>query len=525
MLTAVRPLRSFRLATGRAVLFGIVPLAIGIGVTIAPWLGIIPLFVATLALFTAWPRFGLVLTVFALPLQGAFVVTAGAHFQVAEVLMLVLVVAFVVRTISKGRDAGAGALLVGSAAIVVVVVIVSSLQTLREMETLRAYTLTAAYAAGRSAPETRSFITALWAIYCLGAFVVTQDLIRTRAELATVVRWLLRGAAVASAYGVVQWTFIRQGIFILLPGDIAHQAASQWTIPRAYATFVEPATFAAFLLGVLPITAALLWARDRAVVRRGELVALGLLQLSGFIVSFSVGQWFSLATVAPLLVVGAFALHVPFRTAAGYSVITMLTVGIVTAIGASALGLVDLNQIALGFERKLSNEDLSLGTRLSASIIGMRMFVDSHLLGVGIGNFPFIFPSYAKAEGYVLDYGGTTLTTPASLYVLIPAELGLAGIVVGLNFAVRLASVTVTALRGAVRGQLESLGLLFGLTGSVFAIAVSSNFVDNLFALQNWVSVALLLVAVRLVARPDVQPPEYPRKDIPALPSAKSSGR
>jgi O-antigen ligase len=325
---------------------------------------------------------------------------------------------------------------------------------------------------------------------------VTYRLVTTLDKTSRVLRILLFATSAVATYGVIQWLALQHGVKIELPGDVAHFSSTVFPIRRAYSTFVEPATFGVFLVSVLPITLILLASDTQRVATRGELALHGILQLAGLGVSFSVGQWFTFGALLPTLAVMVYLLNVSFR--GRYVGLTLAVVCVLTLAGVAILttGVAGPDRITQGFQVKLGNQDLSLGTRIQASQIALKMLWDSGLLGVGIGNFAFLYVAYERALGFHFDYGGVALLTPANLYVLLLAEIGIPGLLAALNVLVRLFVGVIGAIRSERRTQLGAI--LTALLGSLVAIGVSNNFVDNLFVVQYWILAALLMSMVRV---------------------------
>lgn len=74
-----------------------------------------------------------------------------------------------------------------------------------------------------------------------------------------------------------------------------------------------------------------------------------------------------------------------------------------------------------------SQSDISFVGRMSENIIGVRMFMDHPILGVGVKNYPVYYIDYSRGLG--LDQRRTE-RSPHSLYLEVAAEQGIVGILV-----------------------------------------------------------------------------------------------
>jgi O-antigen ligase len=442
-----------------------------------------------------------------LPLQAAFVITAGAHFKPSEIVVVLVIAAFVLHMAVEPASGEAPRLaLARPLALLVAVIVASSLQTIGAQGHLHQFTYIVDYVGGRSSPDTRSYITAGWAVYCLAAYLVVHRTVVDLAQVRAAIRLVMAGASAASAYGIFQFVLLQRGVFIALPGDASHFASTQWTITRAYSTFSEPATFGSFIVMVLPLPVVLLAAGSRSVASRNELLLHIGLQLSGLLVSFSIGQWMALAGLLPLMLAVA-AIQRQGLLPGLARIVGLAAVFVVLGVAVvGAAGAVDPAKILHGVQIKLGNGDLSLGTRVFASQMGLLLFRNNPVLGVGIGNFPFYYTATEHQLGYRLDavYGGATILTPSNVYVLLLAETGVLGCAAALNVLVRFLTSAWNAHRWAAAP--DDQALLFALASSALGIGVTLLFVDNLFTLGFWLIAALLMSTVRAL-RPASEPP------------------
>jgi putative inorganic carbon (hco3(-)) transporter len=140
---------------------------------------------------------------------------------------------------------------------------------------------------------------------------------------------------------------------------------------------------------------------------------------------------------------------------------------------------------------KSTQNDVSFVGRMSENIIGVRMFLDHPILGVGVKNYPVYYIEYSRGLG--LDQRRTE-RSPHSLYLEVAAEQGIVGILVfgillysvfsGLLFAKR----TFNQLRSYEMENL-TVALMIGFIGYL----TSSIFLHGAYPRPFWVLVGLSL--------------------------------
>ncbi len=161
--------------------------------------------------------------------------------------------------------------------------------------------------------------------------------------------------------------------------------------------------------------------------------------------------------------------------------------------------------------------DVYAYSRLSMWRSAARMFLDHPLLGVGLGQYQYFSPRYAfPVEGHWARYLKVT-DNPHSELLMLPAELGLAGIAVLIVFV---GAVTATFLRRRRR-----LGR--GCTGTVWPLLVLAGLVAQGIVDFSLHSPPLVLMSLALLAhwsRPapgeSPPPPAAPGKLIRGLMAA-----
>ena len=331
--------------------------------------------------------------------------------------------------------------------------------------------------------------------------------IRTRRQIWTILIISCLAAISQAFYGYLQ-AFL----------DLGPQSFVRDASLRVYGTFDQPNPYAGYINMTLAITIALtlLGGNWRTRILAG---IASLLLLEAEVLSQSRGGFIAL-TVAILFIV---LLGMPrLRVLMGVGVIGALAViagylaGVVperllTPI-LRILGLVHISFI------KPSMQDFSTAERLAHWIAGINMFADHPFTGVGIGNYPDVYPQY-----YITIFINS-LGHAHNYYINIAAETGLLGLVAFLLFilaifvaggraygAINKRYKELKAQRAKpqaglpaweVRTLSKRLGLLtndralaVGLLAALLSVCVH-NMVDDLYVHSMTLLFALLLIAL-----------------------------
>lgn len=252
---------------------------------------------------------------------------------------------------------------------------------------------------------------------------------------------------------------------------------------RASGPFDDPNFFAQVLVVAFALTlGAFLFSNDRW-LRVAGLIGAGTSAL-GILVTYSRGG------VLALVAVGVCAV-VMYRPSPAWTVATI--VAVVVSVAALPSEFVDrAAQSTAGLplvDDAQPIADSAVRGRTSEAIVGLQMFGDHPLLGVGVGNYPVNYQEYSRELG--LDPRRED-REPHNLYLEIASETGLVGVGA---FGVLVAS----ALRSLRRGRREtherlrtaSRSLLLALIG----FGVSAIFLHADFARTLWILLALSATA------------------------------
>jgi len=273
---------------------------------------------------------------------------------------------------------------------------------------------------------------------------------------------------------------------------------------RAYGTFEQPNPYAGYLGLSLPVAVGLLGTlllpkRDR--VSGCWLVWAGLcgaLMFAALVMSWSRGGWFGFtaATAAMVLamilrsgrtamLVAALALLLAYGVLAGG--LSLVPSSLIQRIGdfAPYLGWVDVRGV------EITDANFSVLERMAHWQAALGMWTDHPWLGVGIGNYEAVYPSYA------LPLWPLPLGHAHNYYLNIAAETGLLGLAVYLFL-------WGTALLQVWRATRQASGWALGIALAAFGMLIHlafHNLFDNLFVHAMYLQVAILLGIVAATMR------------------------
>jgi O-antigen ligase len=377
------------------------------------------------------------------------------------------------------------------------------------------------WASGRQAPEVRSITTVLWLGGNIVIALVLANSIDTGRRIRIACAALIVGSVVAAMYGVYQVLGFSHGIYIpLLPDtEFVPGTASFWVVPRAKGTFLEPSFFGAFLAATLPFAGRAAAGVPTWLFRPRVAFAAVVIVMAGEVVTFSIGGWIPAAAGLVALVflagrrVAGRLVGVAVASAALALAITVVALpNAPTALwvlaGKGAIA-VDIVMPLPSAEPDASNEPeptpevtlppeygaKSAGERVATTRAALSMFADSPLLGVGPGNFPFLYGRYRPV--------GTTppqqVLIANNVYAQLMAETGVIGAVMFAGGALAIAVTAIRTIRSG-KGDWESAAQA-GLAGLV-AVAVNLLTGPSFTILFQWALIGLLCAAIAMARRP-----------------------
>jgi len=316
--------------------------------------------------------------------------------------------------------------------------------------------------------------------------------------------WLM-GAILAAGCGQALL-----GIYQFLTGQGPEWFLLLGRFMRAYGTFEQPNPYAGYLGLTLPLAVALTFDLQAGIGRLAALAAL-LLMTVALAMSWSRGAW--LGFVAAMLVMS----FVRSRwTARLISPKSAVLAGAAMAVLALALVLNSAHLLPPIFAQRfaglsayftvpdvttaeVTEANYALIERLAHWQAAIKMWTDHPWLGVGIGNYAAVYPTYG------LPHWPQPLGHAHNYYLNIGAEAGLLGLLFYLIF-------WLVALAQALRATRNTSGLpravALGALGALAHLGVHSLF-DNLYVHTMYLQIAVLLGLLVVIS------PHYPPNPLP----------
>ena len=137
--------------------------------------------------------------------------------------------------------------------------------------------------------------------------------------------------------------------------------------------------------------------------------------------------------------------------------------------------------------------------RLAHMLAGLHMFQDHQWLGVGIGNYPALYPAYQVAPVWKNPLGHAH-----NYYINVAAEAGVVGLAAFLILLVSAFAIVVYLYRRAADPLARTLAL--GTLGVLVTVAVHS-FFDDIFVHAMEAQLALVVGMATVACRLSVEKP------------------
>lgn len=332
-------------------------------------------------------------------------------------------------------------------------------------------------------------------VFSLGVFIFFAVGVNDQKTLKTVVRTYLVAAGVGCVYAL----YVTVGYLL---GFETGQTL-EWTIPRMYGTATEAQVFGNFLLSVLPLLMGLVLFNAKLFKRWGNIILLALYVLC-LVMTFSAGAWFG-------AVIGIVPFIFCLKKFSGKTILPILL-----AVGISAMSLLAIDHwiypnYSTGFdsilikfvgtpEQEKANlrpidvqmNMISVEERQWFRQAAWNMFKAHPIMGVGYGNYGYLYNEYRPADTPKLDI----YVRAHNQYLEILAELGIAGIAL---MGIVVLQIIKLAWRVLSQGHPKEQQIIFiGLLGSLVALSAQGMtlgiFLHNYF----WVVLGLTYGTARL---------------------------
>jgi O-antigen ligase len=450
---------------------GLVGGVLAIGVAIA-WLPL-PASAAAVAgaglvgLILLHPVFGLLLLVPLIPFSPLVAIqVAGVRAGGMEALLALTLIAWLLRMAVKGQITVPRAPLMAPWLLWLGVMLLSWTQAL---------------SLGSALSETGKWLE------MLAVYLVVTAIIKRR-HLPWLLAAILAAGAAQAMLGLVQflWRIGPEGFLIFDGGYL-----------RAYGTFQQPNPYAGYLGLTLPLSFSLaVWGIESLHPRCREArltwlwvsaAVATVLMLGAAYASQSRGAWLGIAAAMVAVAVAS------SRRAAAWFCGLVATATLVGALGAAQLlpstilqrftDVLPVMQIPNIATAEVTDANFPLIERLAHWQAALDMWRDAPWLGVGIGNYPVVYPAYAVGRWR------DPLGHAHNIYLNIGAETGLVGLLAYVAFWLSVLWLAVRTIRLA-RGLWRAVAA--GSLGVFVALSVH-NSVDNLFVQGMYLHVAIVM--------------------------------
>jgi O-antigen ligase len=334
----------------------------------------------------------------------------------------------------------------------------------------------------------RSVAILSWALFSFLFFLLMASLVRTEDLLRKVVVSLLVSGTLVSLFGLYQFAGSYLGLPTLLR-DVYLPTGMYLT--RVQSTFLEPLHFASFLLVTIPVCVALYLGRVRKFHTRYLLISLLVMGLA-LVLTIARGGYLG-------LVVSVFALFLfTKKTGQKRGRVIKIALSFAVVILVLVVAVIYLAPPGIISTTILGGEAIRAGSSFTRMLLmkdAWAMFLESPLIGVGIGNFgPYANQRVFRSTTIVADFG-----TANNVPLEVLAESGILGFLA-------LVLVFLSYLRGVWQGMksakshfLSSLlaGLAAGFLGLSFQYLTYSPFYGE----WTWFLLGLSMAAVNLAQK------------------------
>lgn len=337
------------------------------------------------------------------------------------------------------------------------------------------------------------YIRMAYLVFAIVVFWLYSIIPTDKSEVEGILKAYLIGAALAGMYGM----FITVGYMFGLPtGQVA-----EWTVPRLYGTATEAQVFGNFLLSAFPILLAGYLLSGRRLFGTASLPVLWLL-FTVLLMTFSAGAWagavvgclplilqirkFRLRQVFSVLLV--FVLSLTFFVAVDRFVYP----GYLRGFDSITMKITGTSKSANLTQNDVNINMVSVEHRQWFREAAMSMFKEHPLMGVGFGNYGYLYNQYRPQGTPALDI----YVRAHNQYLEILAELGIVGLT---SLLIVVAQVMWLIYRVIRFGQDSyTISLAIALFAALTALGAHGYFLGIFLHNYFWVVLGLTFAACRL---------------------------
>ncbi len=428
--------------------------------------------------------------IFTFHLQSELIVTYGASWKIPDIIGL-LALGFTLFALSIGRPYLTWHARIYRPLVAMVLVIVfSTIQTFVHLDEMKNSVVLARYTGGRNSPELRSLMTTCWGIFSLLLVIISVHWIKDIRLLKKLLVTYIISSSLVAGYGIYQFLSFNFFDLPLIPGFRIYNSSVNWVFSRPFSTYSESATLSESLLVSIPISIAIL---KMNILPRLTSLFFILIQVLALFCAFSVGALISFFSGVIICI----PILYKYRIKVGKGIKVFVVLIIITAIVGSKTGDVSLDSIYGNLQARIFGfgESESRSDRMTLFLIAWEIFKKNPILGVGIGNYGFLYSKYLGVIGNPMR--SITLISPSNLYSAILAETGFIGM---LSFVWIIITFYRTQHRMISSSCIDN-GLRFltvGTSCSMLFLLINFNFLDNVMTPSFWLLISLFGIVYNL---------------------------
>ncbi len=280
--------------------------------------------------------------------------------------------------------------------------------------------------------QKENLVRFLYLAFSISVFWLTTNAVQDRDTLFKALNLFIIGSFLASLYGIYE-----TGGF-LLGFDTGQEIT--WTVPRLYGTATEPQVFGNLLVAAITLAAGLFLVRGNSESHRYGVFLI--FMILAMVMTFSAGGW-----VGVIIAVGLLLLVYKWLSLKRVFAL-LLMIGVV-GLGVTAIDkylypgyLQGFPSLFVKFTDQSSQEAqgthklsaISREDRVWFRAAAWKMFEDNPVLGVGTGNFGYLYNQYRPGDAPEVDF----VAKAHNQYLEILAETGVIGFGIFLVVVVQL---------------------------------------------------------------------------------------
>ena len=256
----------------------------------------------------------------------------------------------------------------------------------------------------------------------------------------------------------------------------------------------DPNYYAQMMLVLVPLALDRMWSERKNVMRFFAILALGLCSFA-VLLTYSRGGFISMVIVVSsmIFIFRRGQIHYLLPVA----VVVLLLINILPAQFTNRIST--LTELIPGTTSSNSNgvaQDLSLRGRMSEAIVAVQMFADHPVLGVGVGNYPYLYQQYARSVG--LEFR-SEVRQAHDLYLEIASETGLLGL---FSFLFLIFGMIDSMWKAhkllSKRGLTDASNMIAAHTFALLGFLISALFIHAVYFRNFWVIAGIALASPRM---------------------------